>query len=581
MRFQTKHTLPFGLALWMAIAAAPALSPVSAQTPAISQTQSLVMQASPTFTVPTTVPTGTAVKITSSNSMTALSQSLKSGFEKKFSGTEVKVDQGDTEAALKAVLDGSADLAAIGRPLTQAEKDQGLVQTVLRREKIAIVVGNDNPLKEGLDIKKFAQMQSGELSDWSQFGGEGTVRLLNLPATNDTRQSMQSYAVFNGAEFSGGTQMTEGTAAALAKDLGKDGIGYVLASQASGLDGVRVLEMHKTLPTDQRYPYSQPFSYVYKGPEANPAVQAFLGYANDPEAQTAIASAPVGEGVAVAAASPTEASPAASPAEVAASPATSSTTTNAISPSGNTSGNSPQYNVAVNPGATADAPGGGWNWGWLLPLGILAGLGGLWAWANGRDRRANEVRQVTSYADGTRGTTGTAVREGTYTRPGSGVNAGALGALGALGGTALAANAIASHWSTSHVGAVPLSDTDARLVLAPHHPDNAYVHWQLPESYVDTLRRQGGEKLMVRIYDVTGVDLRTQVPNRAWEYDCDEVTKQRQVLIPERDRHYLAEMGYRTRDGRWLSLMKSKVTNMPTDWDPKTGDSSVPGNRRF
>jgi phosphate transport system substrate-binding protein len=595
MKFQTKHTFPFALALWVAIASAPSLPAAVSQTqPKQPITQAaLLLQAEPTFTAPTNVASGTAVKISSSNSMTALSESLKSAFEKKFSGTEVKVEAGDSEAALKAVLDGTADLAAIGRPLTQAEKGQGLVQSTVRREKIAIVVGNDNPIQSGIDIQKFAKMQSGELSDWSSLGGEGSVRVLNLPETSDVRKSMQSYAVFNGAEFSGGTQLTDDKGETLAKDLGKDGIGYILASQASGLQGARILEMHKTLPTDERYPYSQPLTYVYKGPEPNPAVQAFLGYAtNDPEAKTAIAAAPIGDGATVATSTTetTEASPAASPTtETAAT--TPSTTTNALNPNTGT-----QYNVALNPGATGDTAGGNWGWGWLLPLGVLAGLGGLWAWASGRDRRAREeVRNATtSYADGTRsaGTTyrepGTAYREGgtTYREPGTtrpgGINAaGALGALGALGGTALAANAISSYWSSSHVGAVPLSDTDSRLVLAPHHPDNAYVHWQLPDSYMDSLRRQGGEKLMVRVYDVTGVDLRTQVPNRAWEYECDEMAKRREVFIPERDRHYLAELGYRSRDGRWLSLMKSKVTNVPTNWDPKTADSSVPDERRF
>ncbi|NKB16409.1 MAG: hypothetical protein HC774_05300 [Sphingomonadales bacterium] len=54
--------------------------------------------------------------------MEPLNQSLKKGFEQKYAGAKATVSNAGTAAALEAVAAGKSDLAAIGRPLTDAEK---------------------------------------------------------------------------------------------------------------------------------------------------------------------------------------------------------------------------------------------------------------------------------------------------------------------------------------------------------------------------------------------------------------------------------------------------------------------------
>ncbi|MEM8806366.1 MAG: substrate-binding domain-containing protein, partial [Cyanobacteria bacterium P01_G01_bin.38] len=263
-------------------------------TPALLKPGSAQAQLSAaTFTLPETVPDGTQLKISSgADSMTVISEALKQKFEGDFSGTAVEVNPVGADAAIQDVLAGNADLAAISRPLTPEEEAQELVAETIHRVKIAVVVGANNTFSGFLGGEQFAGMFRGEITDWAEVGGTGSLTFVDRPDTSDTRKSLASYPVFKAAPFETGAntnQLSEDSNTALAEALGNTGIGYMLVSELEGVSGIRVLEMHQTLPSDPRYPFSQPFSYVYKG-EASPAVSAFLGYATADPGQAAVQS---------------------------------------------------------------------------------------------------------------------------------------------------------------------------------------------------------------------------------------------------------------------------------------------------
>ncbi|WP_251958070.1 DUF4912 domain-containing protein [Nostoc commune] len=257
----------------------------------------------PSFSLPKTVENGSTLRIDGSSSLGAINQSLKASFEKQFVGTKVEVAANGTNTALKDLLDGKIDIVAMGRGLTPAEKAQGLEQVRLHREKIAIVVGADNPFKGSLTSKQFARIFRGQITNWSQLGApSGKIRLIDHPNTSETRDTFRAYPAFKTAEFATGanaTQLTEDNTAEIIKQLGKDGISYVLANQVSQLKGVRVLQLHQALPDDAKYPFSQPLVYVYK---KNPSLTTtdFLGFTLAPQGQQAIEQARTAEAEAIA-----------------------------------------------------------------------------------------------------------------------------------------------------------------------------------------------------------------------------------------------------------------------------------------
>lgn len=111
---------------------------------------------------------------------------------------------------------------------------------------------------------------------------------------------------------------------------------------------------------------------------------------------------------------------------------------------------------------------------------------------------------------------------------------------------------------------------ESRIVLMPRDPQWAYLYWDVPHEHKEALRQQGGQQLAVRVYDVTDIDMNVQPPHRIQEYPCDELAREWYVAIPISDRDYIAEIGYRCWDGRWLVLARSLSTHIPpiypSDW---------------
>jgi ABC-type phosphate transport system substrate-binding protein len=255
----------------------------------------VIAQTAPSFSVPDSVAKGTKLTVaSSSDNMNAISKTLGQGFEKQYSGKVDITTASDANKAIEEVLNGNVDLAAISRPLSEAEKKKGLIEVPARREKIAIIVGKDNPFAQSITGSQFAQIFRGEIKDWSKVGGTaGPIRVIDRPEASETRQALKPYPVFATAEFKTGataTQLSEDSIQSLAKELGKDGIGYALVSQLEGQSDIKAIPLHKTLPDDPRYPFSQPYSFVYAG-GASPAVTAFLGYATGAPGQSALKAA--------------------------------------------------------------------------------------------------------------------------------------------------------------------------------------------------------------------------------------------------------------------------------------------------
>jgi len=110
----------------------------------------------------------------------------------------------------------------------------------------------------------------------------------------------------------------------------------------------------------------------------------------------------------------------------------------------------------------------------------------------------------------------------------------------------------------------------SRIVMMPRDPEWSYVYWDVPNEHKEELRRQGGQQLVLRLYDVTDVDLDVQSPHSVQEYPVDELAREWYVPIPVSDRDYLCEIGYRCPDGAWLMLARSASVHTPpvypSDW---------------
>jgi phosphate transport system substrate-binding protein len=604
---QTKYSAAVGFTLFLTVATAADTQLLHAQTspnPAASQ--------------------DAKVRIAGSSSMGPVNAVLKQRFEKQASGTQIVPNTVGTSGALQAVLDGKADLAAIGRPLTDQEKAKGLNAVPIGRDKIAILIGDTNPFAKSLNIAQFARMFRGEITNWSQVGGPSApIRFIDRPDSSDTRQAFSTYPVFKQGKFETGktaTKLKEDTAQAVIKALGDNGISYSTVNQIRNQKGVKAVTMHGTQPTDPRYPFSQPLYYIYKG-TPDGAVQAFLKFATAPEGQTAIEQAGVADTVAESAAQGAPVTgtnnPAGGQAGVSSAP---SNAQGGNAPSGSSLGGFTQGGGTASSETGAGQSPLGWLW-WLLPIGSGAAL----LWMLGKGRRHSTVEGDTGHFTpptpgwGSNGFPGdsnpstvtppieggldpmqgdtTGIGTGTPTHftgdvvqtgqdlAGDAINTGGdlfgkatnLGGAALAGGAAAAAGVGAAAW-----GALSNRGSRSRVVLQPRSANEAEVFWDIPTEERQAVRQQGGERLGLRLYDVTDIDLDTQSPHSIQQFECDELTQRQRLPIALPDRDYLAEVGYLTRDAQWLGMARSTHVHIPSapsfstspkpDSTPTTGD---------
>lgn len=242
--------------------------------------------AAPVFSIPDQLPANTLLLLDGSSSLADSNEEFRQRLLARYPDLAVQITASGSDVALEKLRRGEVDVVALGRRLTQAEQDQGLVEVPISREKIALIVGPDNPLGSGITLEQVAQMFYGDLDNWAALGGPDVpLRFVDRPESSDTRQALGGYPPFAERGLTPGPTVVpvgEDSTVAVIAALGRDGLGYAVVSQVQGRDDVRMLTVDEVLPTDPRYPYSQPRVYVYNTHNPSPAALAFLGVVNTP-----------------------------------------------------------------------------------------------------------------------------------------------------------------------------------------------------------------------------------------------------------------------------------------------------------
>ncbi|MEG4404350.1 phosphate ABC transporter substrate-binding protein [Microcoleus sp. MON2_D5] len=246
--------------------------------------------AASSFALPASVAAGTTVRIDGSTSMVTINQNLKNGFQGKFSGTTVDTKANGSEKGIQDLAGGTADIAAVSRPLTAQEQGQGLAAVPVALDTIALVVGINNPFKGGLTSPQVQDIFKGNAQDWSKVGGPaGPIKVINRPAVSGTHQTFKEQ-VLSGANFGTASNITtldRDATTPLLQALGNNGIGYATFAQVANQKTVRVVPVNGATPDAGNYPYKRQLYYAYKNPPSQ-AVKDFLGYATSSEGQKAM-----------------------------------------------------------------------------------------------------------------------------------------------------------------------------------------------------------------------------------------------------------------------------------------------------
>jgi phosphate transport system substrate-binding protein len=246
--------------------------------------------AASSFALPVAVPAGTAVRVDGSTSMVTINLNLKNGFQAKFPGTTVDAKANGSSKGIQDLTAGAADIAGISRPLTAQEQAQGLAAVPVALDRIALVVGINNPFKGGLTSAQVQDIFKGTAQDWSKVGGPaGPIKVINRPEISGTHQTFKEQ-VLGGGSFGIGpnfTTLDRDATTPLLQALGNNGIGYATFAQVVNQKTVRVVPVDGATPDVPNYRYQRQLYYAYKNPPSQ-AVKDFLGYATSDEGKKAM-----------------------------------------------------------------------------------------------------------------------------------------------------------------------------------------------------------------------------------------------------------------------------------------------------
>ena len=115
-----------------------------------------------------TNPSG-SVTVSGSSSVSPLMEKLKEAYEAVNSNVSIELQTSDSTTGMTNTINGMCDIGMASRELKQEELDQGLVNTVIATDGIAIIVNNDSPIEE-LTSEQVRDIYLGNITDWSELG---------------------------------------------------------------------------------------------------------------------------------------------------------------------------------------------------------------------------------------------------------------------------------------------------------------------------------------------------------------------------------------------------------------------------
>lgn len=239
---------------------------------------------------------GGTVSTDGSTSMEKVIGALGESFENDNSGVTFTYNPTGSGSGIKAVLEGRCDIGLSSRNLKDEEKADGLTETVLAYDGIAMIVHPENPVSD-LTLEQIAAIYTGEITNWNEVGGsDGEIVLIGREAGSGTRDGFES--ITGTEDACKYRQELTSTGDVITTVAGNpNAIGY--ASLASVKNSVKAISVGGVAPSeatikDGSYALQRPFVLVTKtDAELSETAKKFFDYITSADANEIITSAGV------------------------------------------------------------------------------------------------------------------------------------------------------------------------------------------------------------------------------------------------------------------------------------------------
>ena len=228
-----------------------------------------------------------------STSMKNVIAALTEGFAEVEPGVTVSYDPTGSGAGITGATDKTLDIGLSSRALKDDEKAD-VEGTTIALDGIAIIVNNASKV-ENLTVDQLKQMFTGEITNWSEVGGDdGEIVLIGREAGSGTRDGFESIVdVKDSCKYA--QELTATGAVISAVEANPLAIGY--ASLSAVGDTVKMVtvggvECSEETVKDGSYEVQRPFVFVTnKSVALSEQAQAFFDFATSADAADLIRTA--------------------------------------------------------------------------------------------------------------------------------------------------------------------------------------------------------------------------------------------------------------------------------------------------
>lgn len=228
-----------------------------------------------------------------STSMKNVIAALTEGFAEIEPGVTVSYDPTGSGAGITGATDKTLDIGLSSRALKDDEKAD-VDGTTIALDGIAIIVNKDSKV-EDLTVDQLKQMFTGEITNWSEVGGDdGEIVLIGREAGSGTRDGFESIVdVKDSCKYA--QELTATGAVISAVEANPLAIGY--ASLSAVGDTVKMVtvggvECSEETVKDGSYEVQRPFVFVTnKSVTLSEQAQAFFNFATSADAADLIRTA--------------------------------------------------------------------------------------------------------------------------------------------------------------------------------------------------------------------------------------------------------------------------------------------------
>lgn len=222
------------------------------------------------------------VSTNGSTSMEKVIGILSEQFMEDNSDVTITYDATGSGTGIEAASNGTCDIGLSSRALKDVETEKGLVATTVALDGIAIIVNADCPVDD-LTVEQIADIFTGKITSWEDFGGKGDIACIGREAGSGTRDGFESITDTKDACVLAQELTSTGAVIAAVKSSA-NAIGYASLSAVEGQEGIKVLTVNGVECTAENvlngtYVVQRPFNLVtMDGVELSEAAKAFFDY---------------------------------------------------------------------------------------------------------------------------------------------------------------------------------------------------------------------------------------------------------------------------------------------------------------